>query len=75
TLAAGEKTLPPVIALVDETAFRARAAGDDARLVGRRATWRDALAADGVAIVFSDLAAPDLAAAETALDAALAGGR
>ena len=61
----------PVIALVDESAFRARWPGDDARLAERRATWRDALAPTGAAVVFADLATPDLVAAEAALDAAL----
>jgi len=70
-LAADAQATPPVIALVDESVFRARAPGDDSRLAERRATWRDALTAPGVAIVFADLATPDLAASEAALDAAL----
>jgi len=70
-LAANAQTTPPVIALVDESVFRARALGDDKRLGERRAIWRDALTAPGVAIVFADLATPDLAASVDALDAAL----
>jgi len=63
----------PALALVDEAAFRARADGQAARLEARRASWRDALSAARVTPVFVDLSAPDLAAAERALDAVLAG--
>lgn len=70
-LARDTQATAPVIALVDESAFRARWPGDDARLAERRATWRDALTPTGAAVVFADLATPDLAAAEAALDAAL----
>jgi hypothetical protein len=60
----------PVIALVDESAFRARWPGDDARLAERRATWRDALAPAGAAVVFADLARPiSCRRAQTALEA------
>ena len=60
-------------ALVDEAAFRARADGQAARVEARRASWRDALSAARVTPVFVDLSAPDLAEAERALDAVLAG--
>ncbi|MFO1414861.1 MAG: DUF2868 domain-containing protein [Burkholderiales bacterium] len=60
----------PWIAVVDEAAFNARL-DDPARLEARRALWR-ALAADArLPVVFVDLAQPDLADAEGALDAAL----
>ena len=71
-LAARGEAERPVITLVDESAFRARWRGDDARLAERRAIWRAALDAPGVATLFADLSAPDLAAADAALDAALA---
>ena len=60
------------IALVDEAAQNARV-DDAARREGRRALWRELAAEAGMAPVFVDLDAPDLAAAEGALDAALAG--
>jgi hypothetical protein len=69
----------PVVALVDETSFRRRFAQQAARLEERRAAWREALAAAGVDALFLDLAEADLAAAESALLAAIeragAGGR
>jgi len=61
----------PLLAVVDETAFRARWSDDPRRLDERRATWRDVLAGPRVTPAFVDLAAPDLPAAEAALDAAL----
>jgi len=67
-LAGDERTLAPLIALVDESAFRARGMGDAARLEARRASWREALWGSGVAIVFVDLSTPDLLAVEGALD-------
>ena len=67
-LARDERTLAPLIALVDQSALRAKSAGDEARLEARRASWREAIGGSGVAIVFVDLATPDLAAAEAALD-------
>jgi len=70
-LGVDERALPPLIALVDESAFRARSAGDATRLEARRAAWREAIAGSGMAIVFVDLANPDLVAAEAALDGAL----
>jgi hypothetical protein len=62
---------PPVIALVDESAFRARWPGDDVRVAARAAIWRDVLAGPGVAPIVADLAAPDLPKIESALDEAL----
>ena len=62
----------PLVAVVDETAFRASSGADERRLDERRAIWRDVLARPGIAPAFIDLAAADLPAAEAALDAALA---
>jgi len=62
----------PAAAIVDESAWRARWPGDMARLTERREVWRALCAAHDVTPVFVDLAAPDLSAAETAFDAALA---
>ena len=61
----------PLIALIDESAYLARGVSDSTRLEARRASWREALGGSGVAIVFVDLAAPDLLAVESALDGAL----
>ena len=61
----------PLLALVDESAFRARWPGDDRRLAQRRGMWSELLTAQRVAPIFVDLAAPDLAFAEAAIDAAL----
>jgi hypothetical protein len=63
----------PVMALVDEASWLARWPDDAARLNQRRAAWREMLAEQQVAAVFLNLAAPDLAEAESAFDAALAG--
>ncbi len=61
-----------VVALVDESGFRARWPGDDERLAARRAAWADLLAVKPVVTVFVDLVKPELAQAEAALEAALA---
>ena len=63
----------PMLVIVDEAAFNARWRDDQARREARRRLWRDACAEAQLAPVFVDLAAPDLAAAEEAVDAALAG--
>jgi len=63
----------PVLVIVDEAAFNARWRDDQARREARRRLWRDACAEARLAPVFVDLAEPDLAAAEAAVDAALAG--
>jgi len=70
TAAAGDR---PLLVIVDEAAFNARWRDDQARREARRRLWRDACAEVRLAPVFVDLAAPDLAAAEEAVDAALAG--
>jgi hypothetical protein len=61
----------PCIALVDESGFRQRFGAQAARLDERRSAWREVAAGQGVEAIFVDLAAPDLAAAERALNAAL----
>jgi len=61
------------LALVDEGAWVARWKQDPARISDRRAAWRQLAQDAQVPIVFVDLSAPDLAAAEQALDAAIAG--
>ena len=70
-LAGDDRTLAPLIALIDESAYLARGISDSTRLEARRASWREAIGGSGVAIVFVDLAAPDLLAVESALDGAL----
>jgi hypothetical protein len=62
-----------LLALVDEGAWVARWRQDPARVADRRAAWRQLAQDAQVPIVFVDLSAPDLAAAEQALDAAIAG--
>ena len=62
----------PLLAVVDETAFRARWGEGKQRLDERRAAWRDILVAPRVVPAFVHLAGSDLPAAEAALDAALA---
>jgi len=61
----------PILAVVDESAFRRRFAQEPARLAERREAWRELLAGHGLPPVFLDLDAPDLAAAETEIEAAL----
>jgi hypothetical protein len=61
----------PLVALIDEAAFRQRFAGQTARLEERRNAWREMLAARNVEPVFVDLAEPDVAGSAEALTAAL----
>jgi hypothetical protein len=61
----------PLLAFVDESAFRARWPGDDRRLAQRRGIWSELLTAQRVVPIFVNLDAPDLAFAEAAVDAAL----
>jgi hypothetical protein len=63
----------PLLVIIDEAALNARWRDDQARREARRRLWRDACAEVRLAPVFVDLAAPDLAAVEEAVDAALAG--
>lgn len=60
-----------VFALVDESAWIARFGADEARTAERRAAWRTACADAGVPVIFADLANPDLAATDSALDTAI----
>jgi hypothetical protein len=64
-----------VIALVDESTFRRRFAQLPERLEERRRAWHDGLAAHGLAAVFVDLEAPDLATAQADIEAAIGRGR
>lgn len=59
----------PLLVLVDESAFAAR--DDPQRLEERRKIWRAMLADRGVEGVFVDLAAPDLATIESAIESQL----
>ncbi len=61
----------PLLAFIDESAFRARWPGDDRRLAQRRGIWSELLTAQRVVPIFVNLEAPDLAFAEAAIDAAL----
>lgn len=62
----------PVLALVDESAFRARWPGEEARLTQRKALWSDLLMALHCTPIFVDLSAPDLPQVEAAIEFALA---
>ncbi len=64
-----------VIGVVDESAFLRRFADAPARLAERREAWRELLTGHGLAPVFVDLDAPDLAAAEAEIEAAIAQAR
>ncbi|MDP2004167.1 MAG: DUF2868 domain-containing protein [Rubrivivax sp.] len=61
----------PLLVLADETAFRARFATLPARLAERRAAWQQWAKAQGVGLVCVDLAQPELAGVERALQSAL----
>lgn len=60
----------PLIAVIDESGFRARWPDDADRLAERRTAWHDLVAGHHATPVFVDLTAADLAAAESALVAA-----
>lgn len=60
-----------LVVVVDEAAVNARWGGDPARRDARRELWREFALNDAHALVFVDLANPDLDAAEAAFDAAL----
>jgi hypothetical protein len=61
----------PLIAIVDESGLRERWGDDAKRQRERRALWQDFLRDAGAAPLCADLTAPDLAAADAAIDAAL----
>ncbi len=62
----------PLLVIIDEAGLRARLREDTARLEARRGLWRRLCDDQHCAALFVDLAAPDFAAAERALDAMLA---
>jgi len=62
------------LALIDESAWAARWRHEPSRIADRRSAWQQTAAEAGVAAVFADLAAPDLAAIEDAVDVAIANG-
>ena len=70
-LAARRDPAWPLLAIVDESALRERWGGDEKRLRERRALWEGFLKDAGAAALCVDLAAPDLAAVDAAIDAAL----
>jgi hypothetical protein len=67
--AAGAGT--PLVALADESGFRARFPADSLRLTKRREGWRALAAERGITLVFADLEQPELAIAEAALNEAI----
>ncbi len=71
-LAARAASAEGVLALVDESALSARWHGEAARLSDRRAAWTQMSDAADVVAVFVDLTAPDLVAAENAIERAVA---
>lgn len=73
TLAQQRTGAEALFALVDEGTFAARWAGQPDRIAERRVAWQQMCDEAQVPAVFVDLSVPDLAAAEVALDAALAG--
>lgn len=62
-----------ILALVDESGLAVRWQGEPARMSERRAAWTQMCDEAGVPAVFGDLSAPDLVAAEDAIDQAIAG--
>jgi hypothetical protein len=71
SLVASGAAAEPLLVVVDETSFAARAGDDPQRLQQRRTAWRELLAAVRVTPAFVNLADPDPATADAALDAAL----
>ena len=69
--AARASSAQPLLVVVDETSFKARAGDDPQRMAQRRAAWRDLLGPTRIEPAFVDLAAPDGARADAAMDAAL----
>jgi hypothetical protein len=65
----------PVIAVIDESTFQRRFAQLPERLAERRRAWLDMLEATRLAPVFVDLEAPDLARAQSDIEAAIERGR
>jgi hypothetical protein len=71
SLAALRDRAEVVFALVDEGPWLARFAAEPARTEERRSAWRALCAEARVNVVFVDLASPDLAVVDAALDAAI----
>jgi len=71
SLAALRDRAEVVFALVDEGPWLARFAAEPARTEERRSAWRALCAEAQANVVFADLASPDLAAVDAALDAAI----
>jgi hypothetical protein len=63
----------PVLALVDESAFVQRFGATSPRRAERRQAWQALVESSGATVVFAELRAPDLVAAEDALVHALQG--
>jgi hypothetical protein len=61
----------PLVAMLDESGFRARFPHESERLAKRREAWRATAEAQSVAPVFVDLENPDLPAVESDLNGAL----
>ena len=61
----------PLLVVVDETSFSARAVDDPHRMQQRRSAWRELLGTVRVTPAFVNLADPDPATADALLDAAL----
>ena len=62
-----------LLAFVDESGWAARWKGEPTRIADRRKAWQQLGSDASVPVVFVDLSAPDLDAAEKAFDAALSG--
>jgi hypothetical protein len=61
----------PLVALADESGFRARFPAESVRIVKRREGWRALAEAQGVALVFADLEHPEFPVIEGDLNAAI----
>lgn len=70
-LLAGAGARAPLLALADESGFRARFPADSLRLTKRREGWRTLAGERGVGLVFADLEQPELAIAEAELNEAI----
>ena len=69
--AADSATRPPILLVVDESAFRRRFGAEPGRFAQRRAAWQAFAGELGTVAVFLVLEQPDLRAAEQALQGAL----
>ena len=71
-MAAHATASTPWLVIIDEAGLRVRLPDDAARMEARRTLWRTLCSDRQCVPIFVDLAAPDFAAAERALDTALA---